>query len=198
MCTSCKGSIQSTVDEMMDTPEGLTAMHAIKRRIDKEVPDRLLDLSIGSGRTYYDAYAFVKLQEWIRAGHVLHRPVCFLCDGRVVFHEPYHDKQKDLNNEILRSVQPPFRASFIGGQATIGDGILRWSKPINMTLGEANDWGDKPSVRIPSGGVDLEVGSDSNYCVLHHLTFGSGVARWPYEFGFIVLYVQNPDNPLHV
>lgn len=135
---------------------------------------------------HYDGFIFGSVVDMIERGEVSLVRVPL---GR----EPYADRLAEENNEALAHLSVPFRARFWGGLDPRGDGVLRWTKPIEllrlnhppeMTLeerGVCNEACQHRTVHsVRPSNVTLEVGSVPSSRFFERLTLHGGVARWPY------------------
>lgn len=190
---SMKGAIDR---QMTDDPDWASVYYRTLKRLeqgfyDQEWVDVIFQKYEGFIINIYDAAFFS--QSWILMG------ACELlyCKAQVG-EPPGSDEDIAGNNNKLKNLPPPFRATFSPGKgAVIGDGQLNW----NMDLEVGMERGGKHfgPVVIAPGQATLEVGftrATTTWYILNHQHF---LARWPYFSEWIYLLYKNPkDSPLGI
>jgi hypothetical protein len=104
---------------------------------------------------------------------------------------PQPDKDREGNAAILATLPHPFTAEVNMKQhMTEGDGMVRWSEPIRVSLltgliarkPDGTTWPLPVSFLVPPGSALLEIGSTLPSRTWSHLVERTGrVARWPYD-----------------
>jgi hypothetical protein len=112
---------------------------------------------------------------------------------------PLRDAERESNAAILTELPRPFRAAVSMRQNNAEhDGILAWDEPVWVTLAteiidHRPDGTTAPffvTFTIPPGHAVLEIGSSLPSRTLAHLTESGSVARWPYGWNRIRLFVN--------
>jgi hypothetical protein len=112
---------------------------------------------------------------------------------------PLRDSEREGNAAILADLPQPFSAEVNMRQNNAeGDGILTWDKPARVSLATGlidrrPDGSTSPllvTFTIPPGSAVLEIGSSLPSRTLAHLTETGKVARWPYGYSRIRLFVN--------
>jgi hypothetical protein len=114
--------------------------------------------------------------------------------------EPLPDADRAGNQAILATLPRPFTAEVDMRQNNReGDGMLRWSEPIRVTLltglidrnADGTTWPLPVSFLVPPGSAVLEIGSTLPSRTWTHLVDRTGrVARWPYGYDRIRLMLN--------
>jgi len=112
--------------------------------------------------------------------------------------EPLCDADIDGNNAILGRLPSPFEGRFWGGTQG-ADGIVRWKKPIHVSLSRRKESG---WALVDPGAVELEVGYNSFGKFMRSVQTTAGLARWPYGQSQITVFLNSsvlkchtPDDP---
>jgi hypothetical protein len=125
----------------------------------------------------FDAHCFLHM--WSK----LHRRE-IVCIPYGLVPPPKGDKNKEFNNGVVSTLQPPFSGEFFGGTGD-DDGYISWDVPL--------DAGGGLTEPIPPSILPLEVGYTAAWTTIRHCFCATGVARWPYGSNRIYLLIRVVD-----
>jgi hypothetical protein len=186
------------LDKLMSDADGISALHLARTGLREDRWGREYAEAIGQSSRYGAGWPM----EQLAAFTMTHALIYGGQAGLVLMQtsgEPQPDREREANAAALAVLPRPFSATVDMRQNNErGDGVLRWSEPVTVQMATGlidrrEDGSTCPLLlhfRIPPGRAPLEIGSTLPSTTFMHLSMDGGVARWPYGYSRIHLFVN--------